>query len=65
MTLYKKYLLEEFPKYDNYDAINVDKVTDIPVDFDGTIGVPITFLNKYNPEQFEIVGQGRLDICDD
>jgi len=48
---------EKYPKYDNYDAINVDKVTDIPEDYDGVIGVPITFLGKHNPEQFEIIGQ--------
>lgn len=47
---------EEYPKYDNYDAINVDKVMDIPGDHDGVMGVPITFLGKYNPEQFEILG---------
>ena len=41
--------------YDNYDAINIDKVKDIPVDYEGEMGVPITFLNKYNPEQFEII----------
>ena len=45
----------EFPKYDNYNAINVDKTSDIPLDYDGVMGVPITFLDKYNPEQFEIV----------
>ena len=56
LPLYKKYTPEEFPKYDNYDAINVDKVADIPVDYDGVMGVPITFLDKYNPEQFGIVG---------
>lgn len=56
LTLYKRYSPEEFPKYDNYDAINVDKTADIPYDYDGVIGVPITFLDKYNPEQFEIVG---------
>ena len=55
LILYKKYNPEEYPKYDNYDAINVDKVTEIPVDYDGVMGVPITFLDKYNPEQFEIV----------
>ena len=47
---------EMYPKYDNYDAINVDKVSDIPMDYDGIMGVPITFLDKYNPEQFKIVG---------
>ncbi len=46
---------DKYPKYDNYDAINVDKVADIPIDYDGVMGVPITFLDKYCPEQFEIV----------
>ncbi|TAF12097.1 MAG: modification methylase [Flavobacteriia bacterium] len=55
LLLHKKYNSEEYPKYDNYDAINVDKTKDIPVDYAGNIGVPITFLDKYNPEQFEIV----------
>ena len=56
LVLYKQYTPEEYPKYDNYDAINVSKTSDIPQDYDGVIGVPITFLDKYNPEQFEIVG---------
>lgn len=56
ITLYKKYSPEEFPKYDNYDVINVDKVSDIPMDYDGVMGVPITFVDKYNPNQFEILG---------
>ena len=56
LVLYKKYTSDEYPKYDNYDAIDVNKVTDIPMDYDGIIGVPITFLDKYNPKQFEIVG---------
>ena len=57
LDLYKKYYGHEkdYPKYDNYDAINVDKVSDIPCDYDGVMGVPITFLFKYNPDQFEIV----------
>jgi hypothetical protein len=55
LILHKKYIPEEYPKYDNYDAINVDKTKDIPVDYAGNIGVPITFLDKYNPAQFEIV----------
>ena len=55
LVLYKKYTPEEYPKYDNYDAINIDKTSDIPYDYDGAIGVPITFLDKYNPEQFEII----------
>ncbi len=59
LVLYKKYTPEEYPEYDNYNAINVDKTTDIPYDYDGVMGVPITFLDKYNPEQFEIVGLDR------
>ena len=55
LVSYKHYSPEEYPKYDNYDAINVDKTSDIPCDYDGVMGVPITFLDKYNPEQFEIV----------
>lgn len=47
---------KEYPKYDNYNAIEVSKVVDIPKDYDGAMGVPITFLDKYNPEQFEIIG---------
>ncbi|MDL0101007.1 adenine-specific methyltransferase EcoRI family protein [Campylobacter felis] len=47
---------EQYPKYDNYDAINVDKTIEIPLDYDGVMGVPITFLDKHNPKQFEIVG---------
>lgn len=56
LLLCKRYTPEEYPKYDNYDAINVDKVADIPVDYDGVMGVPITFLNKYNPKDFKILG---------
>lgn len=56
LILYKKYTPEEYPRYDNYDAINVNKTSEIPADYDGVMGVPITFLDKYNPEQFEIVG---------
>jgi hypothetical protein len=59
LVLYKKYSPEEFPKYDNYDAINVDKSIDIPYDYDGVIGVPITFLDKHDPEQFDIVALGN------
>ncbi len=59
MTLYKKYTPEEYPTYDNYDAIEVSKVYEIPMDFAGVMGVPITFLDKYNPEQFEIIGSNR------
>lgn len=59
LILWKTYTPEEYPHYDNYDAINVNKVIDIPIDFDGAMGVPVTFLDKYNPEQFEIVGLDR------
>ena len=56
MDLYMKYSNEYFPKYDNYDAIEVSKTCEIPMDYEGVMGVPITFLDKYCPEQFEIVG---------
>lgn len=56
MILVKRYSLEAYPRYDNYDAINVDKTSDIPCDYAGVMGVPITFMDKYNPDQFEIVG---------
>ncbi len=58
LILYKQYNEEEYPKYDNYNAINVNTYTDIPDNYFGEIGVPITFLDKYNPEQFEIVALG-------
>lgn len=60
--LVKKYNPTDYPKYDNYDAIEVSKVTDIPKDYDGAIGVPITYLDKYNPNQFEIIGCADADI---
>jgi hypothetical protein len=56
IILYKKYNEEEFPKYDNYDVIEVNKVADIPLDYEGIMGVPITFMDKYCPDQFEIIG---------
>lgn len=56
LILYKKYSPEEYPKYSNYDAIEVEKVSEIPVDYKGAMGVPVTFLDKYNPDQFEIIG---------
>ena len=56
LDLYKHYNADEFPHYDNYDAINVDKVCEIPMDYDGIMGVPISFLGKYCPTQFEIIG---------
>ena len=59
IDLYKKYSFEDYPKYDNYDAIEVSRVDEIPMDYDGVMGVPITFLYKYNPTQFEIIGLDR------
>ena len=67
LILIKHYTPEDYPKYDNYDAINVSTYTDIPCDYDGAMGVPITFLDKYNPKQFEIIwttdrgGDGYLE----
>jgi len=57
LILYKKYNKADYSKFDNYDAINVNAIKDIPSDYKGTIGVPITFMNIYNPDQFKIVGQ--------
>ena len=56
IILYKNYTPTEYPKYDNYDAIEVSKTKDIPMDYEGIMGVPITFMDKYNPDQFEILG---------
>jgi hypothetical protein len=56
LDLYKKYNEIEYPKYDNYDAINIDVTKHIPMDYKGVMGVPITFIDKYNPDQFEILG---------
>ncbi len=64
LTLYKKYSPEGYPHYDNYDAINVDKVADIPCDYDGVMGVPITYLDKHNPDQFEILDANDFIIRD-
>ncbi|MCG8796669.1 adenine-specific methyltransferase EcoRI family protein [Tenacibaculum finnmarkense] len=64
IILYKKYSKEEYPKYDNYDAINVGKVAEIPLDYKGAMGVPITFLSKYNPKQFEIISSNDIRIND-
>ncbi len=69
MTLFRNYTPEKYPKYDNYDCINVDKTVDIPCDYFGVMGVPITFIDKHNPEQFELVGDSRYhdgnDFSDD
>lgn len=56
LILFKTYNPDEYPTYDNYDAIEVAKIADIPCDYDGVMGVPLTFLDKYNPDQFEILG---------
>ena len=63
MILWKEYTPEEYPTYLNYDAIEVSKPSEIPKDYDGKMGVPITFLDKYNPDQFEIVGMS-LELAD-
>lgn len=59
LPLYKTYNEQDFKKYDNYHAIEVSRITDIPIDYDGLMGVPITFLYKYNPKQFKIIGLDR------
>ena len=64
ILLWKQYTPEEYPKYENYDAINVDKTADIPADYYENIGVPITFLDKYNPDQFEIIALGIVGSCE-
>ena len=62
LILYKNYMSEVYPTYDNYDAINVDITKDIPLDYAGAMGVPITFLDKYNPEQFEIISSNDVRL---
>ena len=57
IILWKEYNDKEYPKYETYDAIEVSKVTNIPVNYSGIMGVPVSFMSKYNPEQFEIVGE--------
>lgn len=64
LVLYKNFSEKEFPRYENYNAINVDKSTDIPKDYYGVMGVPITFLDKYSPDQFEIIGLGIVGSCE-
>lgn len=59
-TMYRKYTPEQYPQYDNYDAINVNVVADIPMDYDGAMGVPITFMDKYNPGQFELINSNDI-----
>jgi len=62
LILYKTYNEDEYPTYYKYDAINIDKVTEIPCDYYGLMGVPITFIDRYNPNQFEIIGLGAGDF---
>ena len=62
LILIKHYTPEEYPTYDNYDAINVNTYTDIPCDYEGVMGVPITFLDKFSPSQFEILGKSTFDM---
>ncbi|MBE7089475.1 MAG: modification methylase [Clostridiales bacterium] len=62
LIMYKTYSKDEYAQYYKYNAINVNKVADIPCDYDGVMGVPITFLDKYNPEQFEIIGFGAGEL---
>lgn len=63
LDLIETYNPTKYPKFDNYDAINVDKTLNIPVDYDGLMGVPITFMDKYCPEQFELIdGIGRYSV---
>ena len=62
LVLYKNYSPELYPTYENFNAINVNRTDDIPCDYDGIMGVPITFMDKYNPEQFEIVGLGIANL---
>ena len=64
LILYKQYNPEEYPKYDNYNAINVDKTKEIPIDYEGVMGVPITFIDKYNPDQFEILSSNDFRLND-
>ena len=63
LILYRHYSQEDYPHYDNYDAIDVCKTEEIPCDYEGIMGVPDTFIEKFNPEQFEIVGLGNGDLA--
>ena len=69
LVLYKNYTPDKYPKYDNYDSIEVSKTAEIPCDYFGVMGVPITFMDRHNPDQFEILGSSRYhdgqDFADD
>ena len=62
IILYKSYKPEDYPKYENFDAINVNRTEEIPFDYNGVMGVPITFMDKYCPDQFKIIGLGITDL---
>lgn len=62
IDLVRRYIPEDYPKYENFDAININKTNDIPGDYDGFMGVPITFMDKYNPNQFELIGVGIANL---
>lgn len=62
LPIFRTYSPELYPKYENFDAINVDVTADIPCDYDGVMGVPITFMDKYSPDQFEIIGLGIANL---
>ena len=64
LDLFRRYSVEDYPKYDNYDAIEVSRVENIPMDYDGVMGVPITFLYKYCPTQFEIIDARDVALND-
>ena len=64
LILYQKYAPEDYPRYDHYDAINVDRTQDIPIDYYQAMGVPITFLNKFNPDQFDILNSNDIRIME-
>ncbi len=63
LIMYKNYTPEDYPKYDNYDAIEVESLSDIPMDYDGVMGVPDTILGVFNPEQFELIGMGSGNLA--
>ena len=64
LVLFERYNSEKYPNYENYDAVNIDVTAEIPYDYDGIMGVPLTFLDKYSPDQFEIIGLGITGSCD-
>lgn len=65
LVMYRTYNADEYPKYDNFDAINVNNISDIPIDYEGIMGVPDSFMTSFNPEQFEIIGLGSGKLASD